>query len=243
MRFFPSKKIVWLVIGVIVVEGLFIFSNKNDGFLPKRGNPKPEIAADRGIKTAIFAKDPNTSEKMIAEVTPTDNILNYLSQIGQSLAQGSRAITVPMPAYEPPQARFSENDLTVIAATKENISVYTTRALLVLAAYPSFRDSDPLATISAWLENKDQVLADNIRAQSDGYRKTAEALARIPTPRSEITSHLSLVNTIDQGGVALASVLATYQNAGTGLLAAAHYTSIRSTIMEKVLKLTKRLSE
>ena len=240
MHYLPSKKIAWLLVGAIAVVGFLAWDTQRDeGAIVRQ--EKKVVLAQEAAPVRLWSREPNTSMKKISEISPTDNVLNYLGQIGQSLA-GSQQSLVPEPSFIPPPDRFSSKDITVAPASEKG-ATYAALTIAVLSAYPSFRDSQPLETIRAWLESEDPALGDELRAQSSAYIKTAEALARVSVPRAHIKSHLDLMNAMDRGGHALSGVLETMQNPGTGIVAAAHFTSAQETIDSHIISLIGLLYE
>ena len=239
MDYLPSKKILWLVIGVIAVEGLLVFGSKYDGF-EKKVVASPNLGAENSPKTTVFFRDQNTSEKMIAEIAPTDNVLNYLNEVGRSLAEGSQSIIIPEAKLTVPEPHYKRTDLTLVATAEVSVREYMASVLTVLKSRATdIEEDNALTIINRWLEEGNEDDLTTITGIKKVEQVRALALSRIPVPETLADTHLELINSMYATGAALADIGSTRTNPQIGLFASATYANFKSKQSQAVIAITQ----
>ena len=181
------------------------------------------------------------SVKKIAEIKPTDDVLNYLNQVGQALAGGGSTgnSIVPETVLEIPPDHYILEDLTLVETSEISVTQYIAWILLATKPYEENDEEGTTDILGRWLETGDSDDFEELMARGERDKALANELVKVPAPDELAVLHLSYVNSMYNGGLSLEEVGLTEQNPQAGFFAAAKYANFQSKRSEAIIVLTQ----
>jgi len=271
MQYLPSRKIMFLMVGILVVGGFwFTLRDRNTAAKENAGNTisaESLLVQDQsghqdsdndGLEDweeQLFGTDPHNpdsdgnglldgeefaSVKKIAEIEPTDNVLNYLNQVRQALANQGQGSIIPEAVLEIPPDHYRAVDLTIVATNDVSVTRYVVGVLLATKPYEENPDEeDPMDTISRWLESNDPKELEALVAQSRKDKLLAAELVALSVPDELAALHLEFVNSVYSGARSLEEIELTTHNPQMEFFAVAKYANYRGKRSKTIIELTQ----
>lgn len=182
-----------------------------------------------------------TSLKHTANIKVSDSPLNYLTSIGNSLANQNNSTQngIPQPQLVIPEDHYSMDDIIIVPTNTKSIYLYVVEVLLTMETHPNPSEEEMLDVISRWLETGEEKDFKLLSQSSSNDIALAAELSELQVPSELIPSHLELINSLHSGGTELGNIDITTSNPVAGMFAAATYTNFRSKRSQAIIELTK----
>lgn len=266
MHYFPSKKVIvvavfalgilaWVMFdssslvnlknGVVVTLSVAESSTSlpdsdNDGLLDWNedllGTSKNNFDSDND---GIPDGEQYASIKNISYVGPTDDVLNYLSQLGNAVANNGASPQLPEAQLVVPDDHYVQGDLVLVPTSTSTVFLYVTNTLLAFENYPDPSNEEVLDIVSRWLEFKEPSDLKLLSNFSVNNIVLSAEIAELEVPDSLIELHLKLINSLYLSGAELEKIDTTVQNPIENFFATANYANFRSKRSQAIIELTQ----
>ena len=266
MQYFPSKKVIVVAVFALGISAWVIFKNDSVSYLEKNlqapfgtaeaSTAFPDSDLDGlsdwyenllGTNSADPDSDNNgisdgvqyASLKNIPTPLPTDNVLNYISQLGNASQNNGVLPQVPEVELVIPEDHYTLHDLVLVDTSTTTIISYVTGVLGAFDTYPDPSSEEVLESVSRWLEEKDPHDLELVNAYSAHNISLSAELAELEIPHTLAETHLALINSLYLSGSELEKVILVTQSPMDGFFAAANYANFRSKRSQTLVTLTQ----
>lgn len=118
---------------------------------------------------------------------------------------------------------YSMADIKTEEDSKESIRTYHEQLLNVLNKYKDTNIGEELSIIDASLSTEDKKSLEDLYGIALEYKNMADDFAKIKTPSSIASTHLNLVNSSKNTGLAIENAVQIYDNSIKGLIGISQY--------------------
>ena len=181
----------------------------------------------------------HTSLKRVAYIEISDSPLNYLTSLGNSIAnQDSGSVNLPSAQLRQFPDHYTEDGVSKVKTTANTATVYVNGVLESVSLNPTVIEEEPLAIIQHWIETNDERDLEQLEILKMALMKTSDRIAALEVPVKFVGTHLDLINSMYLEAQALSDIEITTFNPVQGFLAAAQYANYRSKRSQAIIDLT-----
>ena len=266
MHYFPSKKVVVVAISALGVLAWVVYDSnslsqlefgfqaplsvaESSSVLPDSDNDglpdweEPLLGTDKNNfdsdNNGVSDGEQYKSLKNIPLIKPTDDVLNYLSQLGNAVANNGAVPQLPEAQLVIPEDHYTQKDLPLVPTSTTTVNVYIAFVLLAFENYPEPNGDDVLNIVSRWLETQEDPDLELLRNFSANNIALSAELAQLEVPEALAVLHLSLINSLYLSGTELEKIDRITENPIKGFFAAANYANFRSKRSQAIIELTQ----